>query len=109
MYGGTGNHIDVTAPLGCLELVKQEIMSICPQASLCVYEPGYCGSSSTIQELNDESFNLLSFLESWSLEQEGDDEAMWLNTQQGNYVRPIIFVAHEFGGLVVEQVSNGSL
>ena len=58
--------------------------------------------------LSHESSNLVSALESWFEEPEDNGTESWLDALQ-ELIRPIIFVAHGFGGLVVEKVSNASL
>ena len=101
----TEDHIDTAVPLGSLDMVQQ-LMLICPQASLRVYEPEYWGSSYS-EALSDESSNLLSVLESWFEKPERSDEVVWLDAQQ-ELIRPIIFVAGDFGGLLVQKVSTAS-
>lgn len=104
---GTENPIDPRAPLGCLSLVQQKIRFLCPEASLHVYEPGYWASDSS-ESLGEESFNLLSELESCFEPPEGNRDMLWLKAQQ-EMIRPIIFIAHDIGGLLVENVSHAPI
>lgn len=99
--------MDVKAPFGWLGHLEQLVLINCPQASLLLYEPEYLGSSST-EALNEEGSNLLSGLEQRHDEHGGGDKMMWMGSQQ-ELNRPILFIAHSFGGLVVEKVCTVSL
>lgn len=98
---------DATAPFWCLDFLERVVLVNCPQASLRVYEPEYLGPFST-KAINDEGSNLLSVLMTWFDESEGSDEALCLDTQQ-KLIRPILFIAHGLGGLIVEKVCDVSL
>lgn len=106
MHCGVEKYINTAAPLGCLDLVQQTITLICPQASLRVHKPEYWDSCS-IAALSDESSTLVSLLESWFDRPEGNNETSWLNAQQ-EPTPPILFVAHDLGGLIVAKVPNAS-
>lgn len=84
--------------------MQQKIKFLCPEASLHVYEPEYWASDSN-ESLGEQSSNLLSVLESCFEIPEGIHDELWLNAQE-KLIRPIIFVAHDIGGLLVEKVSH---